>query len=466
MNAKRPNQQQMLLFTRAEAGEARPLSRQEVEASTTPSAHELPAAAAAMPLMEAICSSRNLSEAIRRVISNKGAPGVDGMTVRELEVHWRQHGSEIVSQLQDGTYRPAPVRRVEIEKPDGGTRKLGVPTVVDRVIQQAILQVLQPIWEPTFSPHSYGFRPGRSAHQAVSQAKAYIASGRGWVVDIDLEKFFDRVNHDKLMRRLHDRVDDHRVVRVIRAYLNAGVMENGLVQPSEEGTPQGGPLSPLLSNIVLDELDKELERRGHAFVRYADDCNIYVRSERAGQRVMEGVSDFLTHKLKLKVNQSKSAVDKPRRRKFLGFTFTERKATVLISEKAVSRFKDRVRALARRGPTGARVIADLNTYLRGWAGYYGHCEAYWILRDLDSWIRRRLRALSWRSWRTPRQRFRQLTRRGVDWREALRTVWRKPKPWAASKTLALNMALPDQLWHNRLGLLSLHDAWRRTHAQS
>lgn len=465
MDAKRSNQQLWLPFTRMEAGEARPPARQGVEASDTPPGHESPAAQA-VTLMEDICSGRNLSEAIRRVIANKGAPGVDGITVRELEAHWRRHGRMIVSQLLSGTYQPAPVKRVEIPKPDGGVRQLGIPAVVDRVIQQAFLQVLQPIWEPTFSDHSYGFRPGRSAHQAVARAKAYIASGRSWVVDIDLEKFFDRVNHDKLMRTLHDRLADQRVVKLIRAFLNAGVMEDGLVKPSDEGTPQGGPLSPLLSNIVLDELDKELEERGHAFVRYADDCNIYVKSERAGRRVMESVCAFISRKLKLRVNRSKSAVAKPGERKFLSFTFSETKATVLISEKALARFRTRVRELTRRGVPALRLIADLNTYLRGWAGYFGHAEAYWTLRDLDSWIRRRLRSLSWRSWRTPRKRFRELKRRGVTWTDALRTVWRKPNPWAASQTLALNTALPNTLWHDRLGLLSLQQTWRRMHAQS
>lgn len=465
MDARRPNQQLDLPFTRTEAGEARPPVRQGVEASLTPPERESPAPAAAN-LMEVICSSRNLSEAIRRVVANKGAPGVDGLTVRDLEAHWKGHGREIVSQLMSGTYKPAPVKRVKIPKPDGGVRPLGIPTVVDRVIQQAVLQALQPIWEPTFSEHSYGFRPGRSAHQAVARAKGYITEGRAWVVDIDLEKFFDRVNHDKLMRALHGRIADRGVLTLIRAYLNAGVMEDGLVTPSQEGTPQGGPLSPLLSNIVLDELDKELERRGHAFVRYADDCNIYVQSETAGRRVMRSVSEFITRRLKLKVNQGKSAVDKPGRRKFLGFTFSDKKASVLVSGKALARFKDRVRELTGRGVPARRLIGDLNVYLRGWAGYFGRCEAYWTLRDLDSWIRRRLRSLSWRAWRTPRKRFRELTRRGVDRSLAARMVRYWHSPWRASRSIALSTALPDLLWHNRLGLLSLQHVWRTMRAQS
>ncbi len=465
MNARRPNQQLWLPFMRPEPGEARAPSQQGVEAFVTSSGNESPVSSAT-GLMEVICNPRNMSEAIRRVIANKGAPGVDGMTVHELEDHWRQHGPGIRSQLTSGTYRPAPVKRVEIPKPDGGVRKLGIPTVVDRVIQQAVLQVLQPIWEPTFSEHSYGFRPGRSAHQAVARAKAYIAEGRCWVVDIDLEKFFDRVNHDRLMRTLYGRIADERVRKLIRAYLNAGVLEDGLVKPSEEGTPQGGPLSPLLSNIVLDELDKELERRGHAFVRYADDCNIYVRSASAGRRVMESISDFISRKLKLKVNRDKSAVDKPSRRKFLGFTFSAKKATVLVSAKAHERFKDHIRDLTHRGTQATRMIEKLNTYLRGWVGYFGHAEDYWTLRDLDSWIRRRLRSLSWRAWRTPRKRFRELTRRGVTRYDAIRMVRYKQNPWRASKTLALSTALPTRLWHEHLGLLSLQSEWQQMRTES
>ncbi len=465
MDAKRPNSQLWLPFTCAGQGETRDSSRQGVEASVTPSEHESPAPSV-RGLMEATCNTQNMSEAIRRVIANKGAAGVDGMTVHELEHHWQRHGPGILSQLLSGTYQPAPVKRVEIPKPDGGKRKLGIPTVVDRVIQQAILQVLQPHWEPTFSEHSYGFRPGRSAHQAVTRAKTYIAEGRSWVVDIDLEKFFDRVNHDKLMRTLYGRIADKRVLKLIRAYLNAGVMEDGLVTPSEEGTPQGGPLSPLLSNIVLDELDQELERRGHAFVRYADDCNIYVRSATAGQRVMKSVSDFITRKLKLKVHRDKSAVDKPSRRKFLGFTFSEKKATVRVSGKAYQRFNDRIRERTRRGIQALRMIENLNTYLRGWVGYFGHAEDYWTFRDLDSWIRRRLRSLSWRAWRTPRKRFRELTRRGVTPSDALFAIryWRSP--WRASAKPALHIALPNRLWHDDLRLFSLLNAWTQMRAQS
>src|SRR5271154_5820652 len=272
--------------------------------------------------MERVCQRENLWQALKRVKGNGGSPGIDGMTVDDLTDYLKQHWLAIREQLLSGTYQPQPVRRVEIRKPDGGVRKLGIPTVLDRMIQQAVMQVLQRSWDHTFSESSYGFRPGRSAHHAVAQAQQYIAQGYGWVVDLDLEKFFDRVNHDRLMGQIARRVEDKRLLKLIRAFLNAGVMENGLVSPRVEGTPQGGPLSPLLSNLVLDELDRELERRGHRFVRYADDCNIYVRSERAGQRVMESISRFITQKLKLKVNEAKSAVARPQERKFLGFSFT------------------------------------------------------------------------------------------------------------------------------------------------
>ena len=464
MNAKRPNQQLVLPFAAMETGAVRSPTQQGVEAITTPTEPESPVVSTTT-MMEELCSSENMDRALRKVIANKGAAGVDAMTVYALERHWKQHGPEIMSRLRSGTYRPAPVKRVEIPKPDGGVRKLGIPTVVDRLIQQALLQVLQPVWEPAFSQHSHGFRPGRSAQQAVRQAQVYITEGRSWVVDIDLEKFFDRVNHDILMARVARRVTDKRVLHLIRAYLNAGVMENGLVSPSTEGTPQGGPLSPLLSNIVLDDLDKELEKRGHAFARYADDCNIYVRSETAGRRVMESICDFISRKLKLKVNESKSAVAKPEKRKFLGFTFKGKKATVLISEKAKARFKDRIRELTKRGRSATQIIEELNPYLRGWVGYFGACGAYWDLRDLDSWLRRRMRALTWRAWRLPRKRFRELTRRGVDWRTAIRMVRYHKNPWHASQSIALSNALPDRLWHDKLGLQSLLQSWHAMRTQ-
>jgi RNA-directed DNA polymerase len=327
--------------------------------------------------MEEVCERENLNEALRQVKGNKGSAGVDGITVGQLTDYLKQHWPVIREQLLNGTYEPKPVRRVEIPKPDGGVRKLGIPTVLDRFIQQAVMQVLQRRWDSTFSDHSYGFRPGRSAHQAVAQAQQYIAVGYGWVIDLDVEKFFDRVNHDKLMGQLAKRVEDKRLLKLIRAFLNAGVMENGLVSPSVEGTPQGGPLSPLPSNLVLDELDRELERRGHRYLRYADDCNIYVRSQRAGRRVMEGITRFITHQLKLKVNETKSAVARPQERKFLGFSFSagpEVKRT--IAPKALERFKHRIREVTRRakGVSMETTIAELAPYLRGQRSYFGFCE--------------------------------------------------------------------------------------------
>src|SRR5271168_2516286 len=317
---KRLNIQLRLDFSSAPAGEARQAGREDIESLSVVSEPER--SADTNRIMEDACERANLKGALRQVRGNKGSAGVDRMTVDQLGDYLKQHWPAIREQLLNGAYEPRPVRRVEIPKPDGGVRKLGIPTVLDRLIQQAVMQVLQRQWDPTFSEHSYGFRPGRSPQQAVAQAQKYIVEGRGWVVDFDLEKFFDRVNHDKLMGQIAKRVEDKRLLKLIRAFLNAGVMENGLVSPSVEGTPQGGPLSPLLSNLVLDELDRELENRGHRFVRYADDCNIYVRSERAGQRVMEGISRFITQKLKLKVNEAKSAVARPQERKFLGFSFT------------------------------------------------------------------------------------------------------------------------------------------------
>ncbi len=463
MGVTRQNHQLMLPFTEVEAGETRGNPRQGAEASTAAYETERPVSTT-QAIMEVICSPENMTAAMWRVRTNKGAAGVDGMTVRDLANHLKVHWPRIQDQLLSGTYRPMPVRRVEIPKPDGGVRKLGIPTVVDRLIQQAVLQVLTPLWEPTFSEHSYGFRPGRSAHQAVGQAQAYIAEGRGWVVDLDLEKFFDRVNHDRLMARLADRIADKRLLRLIRGYLNAGVMANGLVSPTREGTPQGGPLSPLLSNIVLDELDRELEHRGHTFVRYADDCNVYVRSERAGRRVMEATTDFITRKLKLKVNQAKSAVDRPHKRKFLGFSFTTGKFLKRrISAQALQRFRKKVKVLTRRtrGIDAQRMVDQLTVYLRGWMGYYGFCQTPSVLKRLDSWIARRLRCVAWKHWRHPRRRFRELVRRGIPPAWAKSAAMRKPNPWRASGDRAVEWALPKRLWYG-LGLLSLESAWGDT----
>jgi RNA-directed DNA polymerase len=386
------NIQDKLNFSATPAGEAREAGREEAESRLTTHAPERPAGTTR--LMEEICDRENLKEALRRVKANKGSPGMDGITVNQLDDYLIQHWPAIREQLLSGTYKPKPVKRVEIPKPDGGVRKLGIPTVLDRFIQQAVMQVLQRQWDPTFSDHSYGFRPGRSAHQAVAQAQRYIAEGYSWVVDLDLEKFFDRVNHDKLMAQIAKRVEDKRLLKLIRTFLNAGVMENGLVSPSVEGTPQGGPLSPLLSNLVLDSLDRELERRGHRYVRYADDSNIYVRSERAGQRVMNSVTRFITQKLQLKVNETKSAVARPQERKFLGFSFTNGPAVKrAIAPKALVRFKDRIREITRRakGVSIKSTVEELARYMVGWRGYFGFCETPEVLIYVTRWVRLWLR---------------------------------------------------------------------------
>src|SRR5207253_3736101 len=335
--------------------------------------------------MEEVCERENCKQALARVKANKGSPGVDGMTVHELPGYLKQHWPAIREQLRNGTYEPQPVRRVEIPKPDGGVRKLGIPTVLDRSIQQAVMQVLQRRWDRTFSNHSYGFRPGRSAHQAVEAAQQHIAAGYRWCVDLDLEKFFDRVSHDKLMARIATRISDRRLLKLIRAFLKAGVMEGGLVSPVDEGTPQGGPLSPLLSNLVLDDLDKELTRRGHRFCRYADDCNIYVRSRRAGDRVMASVSRFLTQKLRLTVNEAKSAVARPEERKFLGFSISNDGSERRIAPKALDKFKTQVRDMTRRtrGSSLLQLIEDLRPYLLGWRGYFGFCQTPRVLTNLE-----------------------------------------------------------------------------------
>ena len=392
MNGKRQKTHWSVALDPAGEGEAFSGGSPRAEPSAAKPAPESPASAE--QLMEEACSRENLEAAWKRVRRNKGSPGVDGMTIDAAKDYLREHWPNIRSQLLRGTYQPLPVKRVEIPKPDGGIRKLGVPCVVDRLIQQALLQVLQKRWDPTFSERSYGFRPERSAHQAVAEAQRYIAEGYGIVVDLDLEKFFDRVNHDMLMARIAARVSDKRVLKLIRAFLNAGVMEDGLVHPVDEGTPQGGPLSPLLSNLVLDDLDKELSRRGHRFCRYADDCNIYVRSRRAGERVMASVTRFLTEKLKLKVNEAKSAVALPEERKFLGFTIANDGAERRIAPKALSKFKVKVRDMTKRtlGRSLEQIVEDLGPYLIGWRGYFGFCQTPRELTKLEAWIRRRLRS--------------------------------------------------------------------------
>jgi RNA-directed DNA polymerase len=444
MDDKRPKTQMELALTTRPEGEARGSAAGGTESPKAERETESPA----LPerLMEEVVRPENLKQALKRVRSNKGSPGIDGMTVDELPGYLAKHWPVLREQLLSGTYEPQPVRRVEIEKPDGGMRQLGIPTVLDRFIQQAVMLVLQSGWDRTFSAHSYGFRPGRSAHQAVAKAQAYIAEGLRFVVDIDLEKFFDRVNHDKLMGRMARHVADKRMLKIIRAFLNAGVMENGLVSPTGEGAPQGGPLSPLLSNIVLDELDRELEKRGHRFVRYADDCNIYVRSERAGQRVMTSITEFIAKKLKLKVNDKKSAVARPRDRKFLGFSFTaNRQPKRRIAPKAVERFKKRVRELTRRtrGVSIDKMVGELAVYLNGWRNYFSYCQTPSVLRGLDQWVKRRLRCVVWKQWKRGRVRFKELRNRGVGKDLAAQTAGSARGPWRLSWSPALHVALPD-----------------------
>jgi len=450
------NIQGKLDFSSALTGAARGVAGEETESSVATSGPESPAKTDR--LMEEVCERENLKEALRQVKANKGSAGVDGMTVVALSDYLRQHWPAIREQLLSETYEPQPVRRKEIDKPDGGgVRKLGIPTVLDRFIQQAVMQVLQRRWDRTFSDHSYGFRPGRSAHQAVAQAQQYIAEGYGWCVDLDLEKFFDRVNHDKLMGRIANRIEDKRLLKLTRAFLNAGVMENGLVSPSVEGTPQGGPLSPLLSNLVLDELDRELERRGHRFVRYADDCNIYVRSERAGQRVMKRVTRFIMQRLKLKVNETKSAVARPQERKFLGFSFsTGPEVKRVIAPKALERFKARIRETTRRakGVSMEATIAELAPYLRGWRSYFGFCETPEVLVYLTRWVRLRLRAALWRQWKTPRRRRAALLQLGVRPRLASNTAGSGRGPWYLARAKALSVGLSNAYFKS-LGLPTL-----------
>lgn len=451
MDGQRQKIQLELAFPREAKGEApRPLE----EGTEPPVAKRTPQSPALEErLMEEVCERGNLEVAWKRVRANKGSAGVDGRSIEQTLDYLRHHWPTIREHLLNGTYAPQPVKRVELPKPGGGIRNLGVPCVVDRLIQQAVLQVLQKRWDPTFSEHSYGFRPGRSAHQGVAQAQAFVAEGYSWVVDIDLEKFFDRVNHDLLLARVAKRVADKRVLKLIRAFLNAGVMENGLVRPIDEGTPQGGPLSPLLSNLMLDDLDRELTRRGHRFCRYADDCNIYVRSRRAGERVMASVCHFLTRKLRLKVNESKSAVARAEERKFLGFRITNDGSQRQISPQALQRFKTRVRELTRRtlGVSLAQLIERLARYLIGWRGYFGFCQTPGVLSNLDAWIRRRLRMYLWRQWQSGGNRFAQLRRCGVPHFGAAVAAGSPTGFWRMSGHPAVQQALRNH-YFDSLGL--------------
>lgn len=405
-------------------------------------------------LMEAVVERRNLQAALKRVKQNKGSPGIDGMTVGELSDHLRVHWPRLREQLLAGTYQPQPVRRQTIPKSGGGERELGIPTVLDRFIQQAVLQVLQPRFDPTFSQHSHGFRPRRSAHDAVREAQRYVQQGRVVVVDVDLEKFFDRVNHDVLMGRLARRIEDRRMLGLIRRYLNAGVMAGGVMMERHEGTPQGGPLSPLLANVLLDDVDKELERRGHAFVRYADDCNVYVRSQRAGERVMQTLRRLYA-KFHLRVNESKSAVARVQDRKFLGYTFwlsPKGEVRRTIARKALDTMKQRVRRMTSRvrGRSLAQVCQDLKAYLPGWKAYFRLVELPGVFRDLDGWIRHRLRALQLRHWGRGPTIFRELRARGMSPRDARRVAGNASSWWRNSKML-INVALPNKLF-DALGL--------------
>jgi RNA-directed DNA polymerase len=414
--------------------------------------------------MEEVLRRENLLRAHRRVKGNGGSPGVDGMTVDELGGFLVQRWEALREELSAGRYRPAPVRSVEIPKPSGrGRRRLGIPTVLDRLIQQALLQVLQPHFDATFSDWSFGFRPGRSAHQAVESARGHIAAGHRWVVDLDLKDFFDRVNHDVLMARLARRIEDKRLLRLVRLYLQSGLLEGGLVSPRSQGTPQGGPLSPLLSNVLLDELDRELERRGHRFVRYADDCNIYVQSKRAGERVLASVERFLGKRLRLEVNRDKSAVARPWARKFLGYTVTvHRQPKLRVSPESVRRLKGKLRALFRqgRGRSLSRVIGDLVPLLRGWMQYFRKAEVKACFEVLDEWLRRKLRCILWRQWKRPRTRAKELMKRGLPRLQAYTSSFNGRGPWWNARSSHMHAAVPTKLF-TRLGLVSLIQEHRR-----
>jgi RNA-directed DNA polymerase len=431
----------------------------EARVGSVPSMFSLESPMFSKTLMDEVCERNNILDALKRVVANKGSAGVDGMTVADLASYLTENWQTIKAQLLAGQYQPRPIKRVTIPKPGSKEkRKLGIPCCIDRLIQQALLQVMQRQLDPHFSNNSFGFRPGRSCHQAVKQAQDYIVSGFEIVVDIDLSNFFDGVCHDRLMSKLMLLIADKRVLKLIRRYLTAGILENGLISAPTKGVPQGSPLSPLLSNIVLDELDRELEQRELKFVRYGDDCNIYVKSPRAGRRVMESITRFIESKLRLRVNEKKSAVDTPRKRKFLGFSFTggrhpnRRK----VAPESITRFRSKIRELTRRntGISPAKRVERLNAYLRGWKGYYRFSEARSIFRDLDSWIRRRLRSTQWKAWKVYKRRKEALLRLGVSYDQAQSTSWSTKGPWRMSNTPPVRKAL-NNAYFDSLGLVRL-----------
>ena len=418
---------------------------------------------AATGLMEKIVSRGNMRAAYSRVMRNKGAPGVDNMPVTALKGYLQQEWPRLKEELLAGKYHPQPVRKVEIPKPGGGTRMLGIPTVLDRVIQQAVQQVLNPLFDPGFSASSHGFRPGRSAHQAVKAARKYVESGLRWVVDIDLEKFFDRVHHDTLMSLVKRKVGDREALCLIDSYLKAGILEGGVTSPRVEGTPQGGPLSPLLSNILLDELDKELERRGHKFCRYADDCNIYVATRTSGERVMASISQYLSERLKLTVNPSKSAVDRPWKRTFLSYSMTRhRKPRLTVAKKAVDRLRANLKTLFRRGKGKSirATIEETTPKLRGWINYFRYTEVKGIFDELDGWVRRKLRRILWKQWKRSYTRAKNLMRLGLSEATAWKSATNGRGPWWNAGAAHMNKAVPKSFF-DELGLVSLMDQLHR-----
>lgn len=443
MTEEQQKKQLKLTFSWSKRGEALPVPNEGAEADMAAGETRVPVPES---LMEEVANALNLMEAYFEVRANKGTPGIDNMNVDQMGAYLFSNRDKLSQSLLDGSYKPKAVKRIEIPKPGGGTRKLGIPTVKDRVVQQAILRVVQRYWDHTFSEASFGFRPNRSAQQAVLQAQKYVSSGQHWVVDIDLEKFFDQVNHDVLMALVAKRIKDKRLLKLIRAFLNAGVMEDGVVIEEKEGTPQGGPLSPWLSNVMLDELDKELEKRQLRFVRYADDCNIYVASERAGKRVLEGITAYLKKKLRLRVNDEKSAVAPPWERQFLGFTFTRIELKVRIALKSFDRAKDKLRAITKptRGGSLPKIITELKLFLTGWLQYFSICEVNHGTKDLESWLRRRLRSLLWIRWKTGKKRYQELRKRAVSDSLARRTAFGSKGSWRMSNSKALHIALPNK----------------------